>query len=214
MDPAAAKKLFDDFVMLFVIIDPIGTLPLFLTATAALSARERARVALRASIYAFAILAAFIVGGQILLDAMHIKLGAFEIAGGIVLFLIAIRMVLAEDHLGAAPCGEVHHDIAIFPIALPWLAGPSEMVAVVLLTDNDRYTAAQQAMTGGILAVVMFMTFLALLLATPIQRLLGRSGANIISRVMGIILAALSVELVLTGISTAFKLANSEAAVF
>lgn len=202
----AVQKIFEDAVMLFVVIDPFGTLPLFLSVTGKLSPPERRRVALRGCIYAYLILLAFIIGGQILLDALHIRLGSFEIAGGLILFLMGVKMVFAHGHGGEGSHEDPGHDIAIFPVALPWLAGPSAIVAAVLLTDNDRFSVAQQTMTALVLAGILLVTYLCLLLAGPIQKMIGQSGVNIVSRIMGIILAALSVELMLTGLSTVFKI--------
>ena len=198
------KKIFEDAVMFFVVIDPVGTIPLFLSATKRLDASQRRRVALRSVIYAFFILAAFVVGGQILLDSMHINLHSFEIAGGLILFLVGFKMVFEEGHFSAHSDGESGHDVAVFPIAVPWLAGPSAIVSAVLLTDNDKFTVEQQVMTTVVMLGILAVTYVLFLLSGFIFKLIGETGANVISRVMGIILTALSVELVTSGISAMF----------
>ena len=206
MDASLYHKLVEDAVMLFVVVDPVGSLPLFLAATKHVAEADRKKIAVRAVIYAFFIMVFFVVAGQILLDEMHIKLGAFEIAGGLILFLVGVQMVFEKGHDGGQVHPESGHDIAVFPIALPILAGPPAIVTAVLLTDNNKFSVMQQAMTTGVMACVLALTCMCLRLAGPIHRLIGESGSNIVSRVMGIILSALSIQLVLTGIESAFQL--------
>lgn len=193
-----------DFIILFVTIDPIGTLSLFLAVTASVPADERKRIAVRCTAYSAAILVGFIVGGQFLLSGLGIHLVSFQIAGGIILFLFGLQMVFGSgtEHTGGRP--EPHHDIAVFPLAIPSIASPGAIMAVVLLTDNHRFSITEQSITTAVLIVVLGITLVALLLANPIHRVIGRGGANILIRVMGLILASLAVEKVLEAISQLF----------
>ena len=194
------EKLFRDFMLIWTTVDPIGTLALFAGLTASLDRGERRRVAKRASIYAAIILIAAVVIGQIVLDAMGIHLLSLKLAGGIILFLFGLQMLFgsAETEAGTSDAGR---DIAVFPIAVPSIAGPGAIMAVILLTDNDVYTVAQQAQTAVVMLVVLAINYGLLLLSEPIIRLIGRQGASILVRVMGILLAALAVELVMNALA-------------
>ena len=191
------EKLFRDFMLIWTTIDPIGTLALFAGMTASLDRVERRRIARRASIYAAIILVVSVAVGQIVLDAMGIHLLSLKLAGGIILFLFGLQMLFgsadAEPGLGRA--------IAVFPIAVPSIAGPGAITAVILLTDNDVYTVPQQIQTTVVLLVVLAINYGLLLVSEPILRVIGRQGASVLVRVMGILLAALSVELVMTALS-------------
>jgi multiple antibiotic resistance protein len=164
---------------------------------------------------ATAILIAFIVLGQILLEALEVGLPAFHIAGGTVLLVISLRMILESV---SETAGEDKQEVeewspgslkalAVFPLATPLIAGPGAILIVVLLTDNTRFSIPEQAVTTLMLLVIMVFTYLVLLMAEKIQRALGITGINMMSRVSGLILAALSVETILNGISTRFLLA-------
>ena len=190
-----------DFVTLFVVIDPIGSLSIYLAATATMKPVPRRRVAVFSVLAAFGVLVFFIVAGQLLLGAMGIPLRAFQIAGGIVLFLFALTMVLGSDT--EEPKRKRQGDpiaIAIYPVAIPAIAGPGAMLAVVLLTDNDRFDLADQMTTTLALALVLAVQLVIFLAAGPISRAIGAGGANIIRRVMGMILAAVAVNMALTAV--------------
>ncbi len=138
---------------------------------------------------------------------MSIPLSAFQIAGGIVLFLFALTMIFGESK----PEEEVrligdHHETAIFPLAVPSIASPGAMLAAVLLTENARYSIAEQAQTYGVLLAVLILTCGLMLLAGPINRLIGNSGASVVSRVMGLILSSVAMTNLLTGLETYFAL--------
>ncbi len=195
------EKLIRDFVLIWTTVDPIGTLALFAGLTASLDRGQRRRVALRATLYAAMILVGAVVIGQIVLDAMGVHLLSLKLAGGIILFLFALQMLFGS----AATTGEPQegHDIAIFPLAIPSIASPGAIMAVILLTDNDVYTVPQQAMTAVLLLVVLLLTWGILLASDAILRVIGRQGASILVRVMGLILAALSVEFVMSALSIA-----------
>ncbi|MGI9283333.1 MAG: MarC family protein [Endozoicomonas sp.] len=195
------QQIIHDFVLLFAVIDPIGTLLLFLSITGGYSARDRNHIALRASLYSGAILLMFIIVGQFLMSAMGIRLVSFQIAGGIILFLFGLKMIFGEDVSHSHDRAEPGHDIAVFPLAIPSMASPGALTAVVVLTDNRRYGIEDQVLTSLVLLSVLLITYLLLLAANTIHNWLGDSGSAILIRVMGMILGALAVEIVLQGLS-------------
>ncbi|MEC9431399.1 MAG: MarC family protein [Pseudomonadota bacterium] len=196
------EVLLHDFITLWVVIDPIGTLPVFLAVTYGLSARARRRVALKAVVAAFAVLLGFILVGQLVLEGLGIALASFQLAGGIVLFLFALTMIFGQGK----PQSELEErpsltQTAIFPLAIPSLASPGAMLAVVILTDNNRFSLVQQAVTAGLMAGVMLAALAVLWAANPIRSAIGDAGASVISRVMGMILAAVAVDAVLAALA-------------
>lgn len=200
--------LFRDFVTIFVVIDPVGTLPVFYFATAAIPAALHLRFAARAVLIAGLVLLGFLVAGQLLIEGLGLRFGSFQIAGGIVLFLFALTMIFgeskAEREIEAASHAE--HDTkaalagAVFPLAMPSIASPGAMLGVVVLTDNAKVPIVDQAITAGLLVLVLGITFGMLAAAAPLKRLIGTTGASVISRVMGIILATVAVDSVLGGL--------------
>ncbi|WP_050523837.1 MarC family protein [Pseudorhodobacter wandonensis] len=196
---AISTTLLQEFITLWVVIDPIGTLPVFLAVTFGASAATARRVAVRAVLIAFAVLLTFVVFGQLVLDALGLGLPSFQIAGGLVLLLFALSMIFGTSKPEAEVAEWDHHASAVYPLAMPSIASPGAMLAVVVLTDNDRFSVAHQAMTAGLMAVVLAITLVILLLATPIHRVIGATGASIVSRVMGMILAAVAVDAILKG---------------
>jgi multiple antibiotic resistance protein len=195
-------KISKDFATIWTTIDPIGNVAIFAGLTASLTRAERRRTALRATVYAAVILVVAVVAGQIILDAIGIHLHSLKVAGGIILFLFGLQMLFGRlDAQPGAP--EPGRDLAVFPLAVPSIAGPGAMMAVILLTDNDVYTVAEQAQTGVVLLVVLLLTYILLLFSDAILRIIGRQGAAILVRVMGIILCSLAVEIVLTTLAVA-----------
>ncbi len=189
------EKFIRDALMLWATIDPIGTLSLFAAVTVGMSSEQRRRTAIKATLYGFAILASSIVIGQILLTGMGIDLLSLQVAGGVILFLFALQMIFGElDASSAGP--EADRDLAVFPLAVPSIAGPGGIVAVVLLTDNHIYSIPVQLGTTLIMVGVLIVTCLMMLASGLILKVIGGGGAKILIRVMGIILAALSVQLV------------------
>ncbi len=194
-------QIIQEFITLWVVIDPIGTLPVFLAMTVGLGPRARRDVAFKAIATAFGVLVFFIVVGQIVLEALGLSLGSFQIAGGLVLLLFSLQMIFGDGKPESEiKAGTSTSQRAIFPIAIPSIASPGAMLAVVILTDNDRFSIAHQAMTATIMAAVLGVTLLIMLLASPIYRVIGLAGASIISRVMGMILAAVAVDSMLSGL--------------
>lgn len=149
----------------------------------------------------FAVLLFFILVGGFLLETIGVSLRSFQIGGGIILLLIAIEMVRGESHTPTAN-GRGHGAaaVAIYPLAIPKIAGPAAMLAVVLLTDDHRFQFKELAMTAGVLALVLAITLGILFAAGPISRLIGVAGASVIGRVLGMILVARAVQTVLSGI--------------
>jgi multiple antibiotic resistance protein len=196
------QSLFREFITLFVVIDPIGSVPVFLFATAGLPHRLHRAFALRAVLIAGLVLLAFLGGGQFLLEALGLRLGTFQIAGGIVLFLFALSMIFGESKPEAEIEEAEHEDLsgAVFPMAMPSIASPGAMLAVVILTDNHIIGVTDQLITSALLIGVLGITFVMLLLAGRIQRLIGSTGASVVSRIMGIILATVAVDSVLEGL--------------
>jgi multiple antibiotic resistance protein len=193
-------KLFRDFTFIWTTVDPIGNLALFAGLTAALTREERRRVARRATTYAAIILIGAVALGQIILDAMGVHLLSLKLAGGIILFLFSLQMLFGsmDSTDGKVEAGR---DIAIFPLAVPSIAGPGTIMAVIVQTDNDVYTVPQQFATAGVLLVVLLITYGFFLASDAILRVIGLQGAKVLVRVMGILLAALSVELVMNALS-------------
>ncbi len=198
------KLLMTQFLTLWAMLDPIGHLPLFLGATGDLSGQERRRAAALAVVFAFFILIFFGVAGQFLLHAMGISLISFQIAGGIILLLFSLSMVLEDPPSAVKSAADPISDplnVAIYPLATPIIAGPGSMLAIILLTDNNRFTVSEQAMTLGVLAIVLSLMLLIFLLSEVISKLIGHGGTNVLRRIMGVILAALSVNLIVSALA-------------
>jgi multiple antibiotic resistance protein len=189
-----------NFATLFTTINPIATLALFAGLTASLSRAQRHWTALRACIYATIILVAAMTAGQVILDAIGIHMHSLKVAGGIILFLFGVQMLFGkmDEKTGGSP--EEGRDLAVFPLAVPSIAGPGAMMAAIVLTDNDVYTVPERVETGVVMLVVLFLTYLLLLFSDAILRVIGRQGASVLVRVMGLILCSLAVEIVLTAL--------------
>ena len=193
------------FVVLWAVIDPIGSIPVYLTKTVGLSVEDRRKIALKAVMISAGILIFFLIAGQALLEAMQIPLTAFQIAGGLVLLLFALTMIFGEGK----PEQEIKlssnlNELAVYPLAVPSIASPGAMMAIVLLTDNHRFSLFDQTMTTLIMLSVLLITYLLFLAANRIQRWIGNTGAAVISRVMGLILAAVDINNMLVGIRDFF----------
>lgn len=195
------------FITFFTVIDPIGTVPVFIAVTASSQSKQRKKIALKAAIVATGVLLFFIVLGELILDAINIPLSTFQIAGGIVLFLFAMTMIFGETK----PESEISHknkndDIAIFPLAMPSLASPGAILAAILLTKNSNYSMTEQSLTTLMMVLVMFIAWVFMALSTKIFRFIGNGGAAIISRIMGLILSAVAISNILEGVKVFFKL--------
>jgi multiple antibiotic resistance protein len=192
-----------EFITILVVVDPIGTLPVFYFATSGIPRARHRAFAIRAVLIATIVLFFFLVAGQVLLEALGLRFGSFQIAGGIVLFLFAIMMIFGESKSDQEiKEASRHHDLsgAVFPLAMPSIASPGAMLAIVVLTDNHSSPIEEQAVTAGLLLVVMAITLGLLRAAARLKKILGTTGANVISRVMGIILATIAVDAILVGL--------------
>lgn len=197
------------FVTLFVVIDPPGCAPIYASLTTGASAAQRRSMAIRATIIAGLILLFFGVLGEALLSALHIDLDSFRIAGGIMLFMIAIDMVFEKrterrekraEGIIATP--EVE-DVSVFPMAMPMMAGPGSIASVMLLvSQNDGIDRAWVIFAA--LAAVLILTLAALLAAGPLMRVLGAKTEAVITRLLGVLLAALAAQFVIDGLRASF----------
>lgn len=194
-------KLLQDFLILWATIDPIGTMALFAGLTAKLTAVERRKTAYKAVAYAALVLLGALVVGQILLSAMGISLLSFQLAGGIILFLFGLQMIFSSGENEKSM--DSQHDMAIFPLAIPATASPGAILAVILLTDNHVHPITIQFATSLVMLAVLAATLILLLLSDKIIHVIGTGGASILTRIMGMILAALSVELIIEALTTA-----------
>lgn len=197
------------FITLFVVIDPPGCAPIYAGLTKGASAAQARMMAIRATIIAGVILLIFALFGQDLLGALHIELDSFRIAGGLMLFWIAFEMVFEKrtqrreeraEKVAATP--EVE-DVSVFPMAMPMLAGPGAIAAIMLLM-NEATGFEQSLVVLGALASVLVITALALVAAGPLIRLLGDRVEAVITRLLGVLLAALAAQYVIDGLRGAF----------
>jgi multiple antibiotic resistance protein len=201
------------FVTLLVIIDPVGTAAVFAGLTRGASDEFARRMAWRATLIAGALILAFALLGDTLLAALGISLPAFRIAGGLLLFLLATEMVFARPSGIRAPTVPEQEeaarstDVSVFPLAFPLLAGPGALTSIVLLMERARSTVEAAGVIAALVAVLA-LTLLALRFAAWVMRRLGVTGANVISRVLGIILAALAAQLVLDGVAEFLRRAS------
>ncbi|MEX2172498.1 MAG: MarC family protein [Pirellulales bacterium] len=200
-----SQQIFGNLVLLFAVIDPIGTVPVFISATNGRTDAERRHIARIAAVAAAGILLFFIIVGEVVLKAMGVPLLAFQISGGIVLFLFALTMIFGESKPEAEEEDlRRSQDVAIFPLATPSIASPGAMMAVVLLTQNDLHSFGDQLTTAGLMLAVVAAAYALMRCAGPIARTIGTGGASIISRVMGMILASVAATEVLEGIRLYF----------
>lgn len=198
-------EIFSTILFLIAVLDPIGSVPVYLEATKHFDAEHKRKIAIQASIVAFLILAVFIVLGQVVLEGMNVSLDAFQISGGVILFLFALTMIFGEGK----PDREKHmitdyKHVTVFPVAVPSIASPGAIMAVVLMTDNHIYTLQQQAFTTVLVALVVALTGLLLLGASQVQKLIGDYGITVISKIMGLILASYGIQSILSGIKGFF----------
>lgn len=197
------------FITFFVVIDPPGCAPIYASLTTDASAQERRNMAFRAVFVAAVILLIFAIFGEQLLSALGISLDSFRIAGGIMLFLIALDMVFekrterrenrAKDIIETPEI----EDVSIFPMAMPMIAGPGSIATIMLLTSkNEGLNSAIVIMSA--LGVVLLLTLAALLAAGPLMRVMGAKIEAVITRLLGVLLGALAVQFVVDGLRASF----------
>lgn len=197
------------FTTLFVVIDPPGCAPIYAGLTANASHRQATAMAVRACLIATAILIGFALFGEQLLGFLHIELNSFRIAGGIMLFLIALEMVFekrterreerAEKLLSHPPV----EDVSVFPMAMPMLAGPGSIASIMLLMARAQGTPETLVILAALVAV-MALSLAALVAARPLIRLLGDRVEAVVSRLLGVLLAALAAQFVIDGLRAGF----------
>jgi multiple antibiotic resistance protein len=166
-------------LFLIAVIDPLGSVPVFLEATKQFDVRRKRKIAINAAVVAFFILLFFIVAGQLILEGMEVSLDAFQISGGVILFLFALTMIFGEGK----PETEKHSikdykHVTIFPIAIPSIASPGAIMAVVLMTDNHIYTIQQQAVTIFLVLFVIALTCLLLFMANLFKKKSGNTASR------------------------------------
>jgi multiple antibiotic resistance protein len=189
------------FVTLFVIIDPIGLAPLFLALTRGMTAEERERVGRRALLVAFALLLAFGLLGERLLTAIGISLPAFRISGGLLLFVIAFDMLFERrTDRREAKASELPQDPSVFPLAMPLIAGPGALATMVLLSSRHGDDPAMLLGIHLVMALVLVITWVLFRMSGLVARALGHIGIVVLTRLFGILLAALAVQFVLDGL--------------
>lgn len=198
-------EILPKILFLIAVIDPVGSVPVYLEATKQFDQKYRKKVAVRASLLAFAILLFFILVGQVILEGMDVSLDAFQISGGVILFLFALTMIFGEGK----PESEKHlikdyKHVTVFPVAVPSIASPGAIMAVVLMTDNHLYAFPQQALTTLLVLLVVMLTMGLLMAASYVQKLIGDYGIVVISKIMGLILASYAVQSILSGLKDFF----------
>ena len=191
------------FLTLFVVVDPVGIAPAFLALVGERPGAEQKRVARKAIAVAGAVLFGFALGGDFLLGHLGISIDAFRIAGGVLLFRIAVGMVLASHQRETVEEEEEarsRQDVSVFPLAIPLIAGPGAMASLLILVGQAKGDASKLAAVFGTTALVLGLTWLALRLSGPLGRVLRRTGVNVVTRVLGVLLAALAVQYVADGV--------------
>jgi len=192
-------------ITFFVVIDPPGCAPIYAGLTTGASAIQRRSMAVRAVLVAATILLVFALFGEALLRGLGINLASFRIAGGIMLFLIALEMVFEkrterrEDRAAKVAATPEVEDVSIFPMAMPMIAGPGSIASVMLLMGRTQGLEASLVVLGS-LATILLLTLVALLAAGPIMRILGAKIEAVITRLLGVLLAALAVQFVIDGV--------------
>jgi multiple antibiotic resistance protein len=197
------------FVTLFVVIDPPGCAPIYASLTSGANAAQRRSMAIRAVLIAGAILVFFALLGEALLAFLHIDLDSFRIAGGIMLFIIAVDMVFEKrterreqraEKVKATP--EVE-DVSVFPMAMPMIAGPGSIASVMLLVSQNEGLDRAGVIFAALLSVLL-LTMAALLAAGPLMRVMGQKAEAVITRLLGVLLAALAAQFVIDGLKASF----------
>ena len=204
------EKMLNMFIVLLVVVDPVGVTPVFGALTRGGGDMHRRRMAVKGTLLAAGILLIFALIGDWLLTTLGITLPAFKIAGGVLLFLIAIDMVFARPSGGRSATGreqeEARHkeDISVFPLAFPLIAGPGALTTILLMVGESHGNPLYFVSMIGVLLVILLLTLVCLLMAGRLMKLLGETGANVMDRLFGVILAALAVQFVLDGIRAVF----------
>ena len=196
------------FATLFVVIDPPGLVPLYIALTQGMPPARRHDMAQRACIIAFILLTLFGLFGEVLLSFIGISMPAFRIAGGLLLFITALDMLFERrTQRREGQHADPDHDPSVFPLATPLIAGPGAIASMILLMGQAPEWSGKFAVLA-LMAAMLVVTFAFLLAAPPIEKLLGRTGTIVITRLLGMLLAALAVQFVIDGIKGSGLLAS------
>lgn len=202
MTPDLLQDAINSFTTLFVIMDPVGNAPIFLALTAGMTAVDRRRIALRGVVVGAAILTLFALAGDAVLSFAGISMPAFRVAGGLLLFLTAVDMLFEKrTERREKRAEEPVNDPSVFPLAMPLIAGPGSITTVILLMDQHAGSVEGQVMIMGVMFSVLLLTLVLLLMAGLLERLLRRTGVLVVTRVLGMLLAALAVQFVFDGLA-------------
>lgn len=204
------EELLKFFVLFFVVVEPISLVPLFAALTQGADDAFRRRMALRSVVLAGGVLALFAFGGAWFLKTMGISIAAFRIAGGVMLFLIALEMVFARESGTRTTTEELDEsrkraDISVFPLAFPFIAGPGALAIVLLTFGASRGEWALSAGLFGVVITVLAITYALMRLTPLVMRVMGVTGANVVNRLSGVVLAALAVQFMVDGATAAFR---------
>jgi multiple antibiotic resistance protein len=197
------------FFTVFMVVDPVGIVPLYISLTASLPAAEKRQVIRKAIIIAFIVLAIFVLLGKYILSLLGISTGAFYIAGGIMLFIVSLEMLFGEEakskvsdkeNSGEAD-REAERSVAIFPLAIPMLAGPGTITTIILFTGSGENMLKNSIMLFIALIITLAAVWLILRSSELILKLLGKTGVSVVERIMGLLLSGLSVQFVYDGMT-------------
>lgn len=186
----------------FTLINPIGTMPIFMTMTANLDSAARTRTALKASVVAFLTLVLFAFSGQLLFQFFGISVNSFRVVGGVIFFLMGMDMLQARLNKVKVSKQDVHsyvNDISVTPLAIPMIAGPGSMTNAIVMMD-DAHSGTHKAILIGAIFLVMLLTYLILYSSSKLIRILGETGNNVLMRLMGLIVMVIAVEFLFSGL--------------
>ena len=201
------EVFFQAFVLYFVVIDPIGNTPIFMSITQTQNEREKYQTAIEAVLIATIVLILFSIIGQFILSYLNVSLEAFRIAGGIILFLIAIEMLFNKrQERKEQILDQTKNKLSVFPLAIPILAGPAAITSVIVIATKYQGDLISQSISLLGLVVVMAVALIFFLLLAKSDKFINRSITNIISRVIAIILAALSIQYIIDGLLILFMI--------
>ena len=204
------EQIFKTFILFFVVIEPVSMVPLFGAMTRGGEPGYRRRMAIKSVVISAGILIVFALLGDYLLQALRVSVNSFKIAGGLLLFMLSVDMVFArQSGLRSTTVREqdearYRDDISVFPMAFPLIAGPGMLATLLLVIVEARGNPLEFAIIMGVVFAVLLLTLILLLATTPIMRVLGVTGANVISRLLGVVLAALAVQYVVDGVRMVF----------
>ena len=202
------------FLTLFVVIDPVGLVPLYLALVHDRSEEEQSQIAIRAVVVSAGILLAFGLTGAYVLHNLGISLQAFQIAAGVLLFKIALDMIFVHQERetqAEAKEAESRQDVSVFPLAIPLIAGPGSLASILVLSREATNYYLGLSVVLAAAAIVILLCYLFLLLSRPLAKVLGQIGINVVTRVLGVLLAALAVQYMLDGLLTLLQLPPAQA---